>query len=103
MYARDRVKPAETDGRMTYFSLKYVLNIISAWPNRVKRGYGLKEHQKAVSTLNRGKSALAEHVCDTKHGITWENSKVVPQTIIVPHKVVLWSKTMPRCVAYKYE
>jgi hypothetical protein len=76
---------------------------VSVLTNRVKRGYGLKEHQKAVSTLNRGKSALAEHVCDTKHGITWENSKVVPQTIIVPHKVVLWSKTMPRCVAYKYE
>jgi hypothetical protein len=24
-----------------------------------------KEHQKAVSALNKGKSALAEHVCDT--------------------------------------
>jgi hypothetical protein len=36
----------------------------------------LKEHQKAVSTLNKGKSALAEHVCDTKHEIAWENSKV---------------------------
>ncbi len=37
----------------------------------------LKEHQKAVSTLNKGKSALAEHVCDTKHAIAWENSKII--------------------------
>ena len=30
-----------------------------------KRQFGtrLKEHQKAVSTLEKGKSALAEHVC----------------------------------------
>ena len=35
----------------------------------------LKEHQKAVSTLNRGKSALAEHVCDTKHEIAWKTLK----------------------------
>ena len=39
-----------------------------------KRQFGtqLKEHQKAVS-----KSALAEHVCYTKHEIAWENSKVI--------------------------
>ncbi len=44
-----------------------------------KRQFGtrLKEHQKAVSTLNKGKSALAEHVCDTKHAIAWENSKII--------------------------
>jgi hypothetical protein len=44
-----------------------------------KRQFGtrLKEHQKAVSTLDKGKSALAEHVCYTKHEITWENSKVI--------------------------
>ena len=44
-----------------------------------KRQFGtrLKEHQKAVSTLNKGKSALAEHVCDTKHAIVWENSKII--------------------------
>jgi hypothetical protein len=44
-----------------------------------KRQFGtrLKEHQKAVSTLNRGKSALAEHVCDTKNEIAWENYKVI--------------------------
>ena len=32
-----------------------------------KRQFGtrLKEHQKAVSTLDKGKSALAEHVCYT--------------------------------------
>ena len=36
-----------------------------------KRQFGtrLKEHQKAVSTLDKGKSALAEHVCYTKHEI----------------------------------
>jgi hypothetical protein len=36
-----------------------------------KRQFGtwLKEHQKAVSTLDKGKSALAEHVCYTKHKI----------------------------------
>ena len=34
-----------------------------------KRQFGtrLKEHQNAVSTLDKGKSALAEHVCYTKH------------------------------------
>ncbi len=34
-----------------------------------KRQFGtcLKEHQKAVSTLNKGNSALARHVCGTKH------------------------------------
>ena len=44
-----------------------------------KRQFGtrLKEHQKAVSTLDKGKSALAEHVCYTKHEIAWENSKVI--------------------------
>jgi hypothetical protein len=44
-----------------------------------KRQFGtrLKEHQKAVWTLDKGKSALAEHVCYTKHEIAWENSKVI--------------------------
>ena len=37
----------------------------------------LKEHQKSVLTLDKGKSALAEHVCDTKHVIAWVNSKVI--------------------------
>jgi hypothetical protein len=37
----------------------------------------LKEHQKAVSTLDKGKSALTEHVCYTKHEIAWENAKVI--------------------------
>jgi hypothetical protein len=40
-------------------------------------GTRLKEHQKAVSTLDKGKSALAEHECYTKHEIAWENSKVI--------------------------
>ncbi len=35
------------------------------------------KHQKAVLTLNKGKSFLAEHVCDTKHMIAWENSKII--------------------------
>ena len=41
-----------------------------------KRQFGtrLKEHQKSVSTLDKGKSALSEHVCYTKHEIAWENS-----------------------------
>jgi hypothetical protein len=44
-----------------------------------KRQFGtrLKEHQKAVSTSNKAKSALAEHVCDTKHELARENSKVI--------------------------
>jgi hypothetical protein len=44
-----------------------------------KRQFGtrLKEHQKAVLTSDKGKSALAEHVCDIKHEIAWENSKVI--------------------------
>ena len=29
------------------------------------------------STLDKGKSALAEHVCYTKHEFAWENSKVI--------------------------
>jgi hypothetical protein len=37
----------------------------------------LIQHQKAVSALDKGKSALAEHVCYTKHEIAWENSKVI--------------------------
>jgi hypothetical protein len=40
-------------------------------------GTWLKEHQKAASTLDKGKSALAVHVCYTKHKIAWENSKVL--------------------------
>ncbi len=43
--------------------------------SRVSFGTYLKEHQKAVSSLNKGKSALAKHVCDTKQVIAWENSK----------------------------
>jgi hypothetical protein len=45
-----------------------------------KRQFGTRlklEHQKAVSTLDKGKSALAEHVCYAKHEIAWENSKVI--------------------------
>ena len=30
------------------------------------------KHLKGVSTLSKGKSALAEHVCDTKDTIVWE-------------------------------
>ena len=43
-----------------------------------KRQFGtrLKEHQKAVSTLDKGKSALAEHVCYTKHEIAWEQGRI---------------------------
>ena len=44
----------------------------SIWVSRF--GTRLKEHQKAVSFLDKGKSALAEHVCYTKHEIAWENS-----------------------------
>ena len=40
-------------------------------------GTRLKEHQKAVSTLDKGKPALAEHVCYTNHETAWENSKVI--------------------------
>jgi hypothetical protein len=29
----------------------------------------LKEHQKAVLSLNKGKSTLAEHVCETKYAM----------------------------------
>jgi hypothetical protein len=35
-------------------------------------------------TLDKGKSALAEHVCYTKHEFAWENSKVNT-------KLSLWS------------
>jgi hypothetical protein len=60
-----------------------------------KRQFGtrLKEHQMAVSTLDKGKSALAEHVCYTKHEIAWENASDY-------RKQSLWSKTMSRSVAY---
>ena len=46
-------------------------------PRNVNPTLLIKEHQKAVSTLDKGKSALAEHVCYTKHEIAWENSKVI--------------------------
>ena len=39
--------------------------------------WALKQHQKAALTLNKRKSALAEHVCDTKHVIALENSKII--------------------------
>jgi hypothetical protein len=44
-----------------------------------KRQFGtrLKKHQKAVSTSDKGKTALAEHACYTKRVIAWENSKVI--------------------------
>jgi hypothetical protein len=44
-----------------------------------KRQFGtrLKEHQKDFSTLNKEKSALAEHVRDTKHEIAWEIPKII--------------------------
>jgi hypothetical protein len=44
-------------------------------PARLPYKQALKEHLKAVSTLNKGKSALAEHVCDTKHKIALETLK----------------------------
>jgi hypothetical protein len=49
-----------------------------------KRQFGtrLKEHQKAVPTLSKGKSDLAEHVGDTKYEIAWENSKVITTNIL---------------------
>ena len=73
-----------------------------------KRQFGtrLKEHQKAVPTLSKGKSVLAEHVGDTKYEIAWENSKVNTTNIHSFNQSInhsLWSKTMPRSVAYKYE
>jgi uncharacterized protein YbcI len=34
-------------------------------------GTQLKEHQKAVSTLDKAKTALAKHVCYTKRKIAW--------------------------------
>jgi hypothetical protein len=43
-------------------------------------GTRLKEHQKAVSTSDKGKSTLAEHVCYTKYKIVWENSNSVQTT-----------------------
>ncbi len=44
-------------------------------------GTRLKGQQKAVSTLNKGKSALAEHVCDTKHVTVWKIAILLPLTI----------------------
>ena len=37
----------------------------------------LKEHQRAVSNFNSLKSALAEHVCETRHKIAWEDSRII--------------------------
>jgi hypothetical protein len=60
----------------TYYSRE--ISFLSARYTQVSiSGTRLKEHQKAVSTLDKGKSALAEHVCYTKHEIAWENSKVI--------------------------
>ena len=40
-------------------------------------GTRLKKYQKAVPALNIWKSALAEHVCDIKHVVAWDYSKVI--------------------------
>ena len=48
----------------------------------------LKEHQRAVSNLYSSKSALAEHVCKTSHKISWEDSKTLPQTIVMVNDFV---------------
>ena len=37
----------------------------------------LKEHQGAVSKINSSKSALAEHMCQTSHKISWEDSRII--------------------------
>jgi hypothetical protein len=54
-----------------------LVNVTDKSQSKRQFGTRLKEHQKAVSTLDKGKSALAEHVCYTKHVIAWENSKVI--------------------------
>jgi hypothetical protein len=63
--------------KATYEKLTAVMDYfrVSIWVS-LNRQFGarLKEHQKAISTLDKGKSALAEHVCDNKHEIAWENS-----------------------------
>ena len=51
----------------------------------------MKEHQIAVSTLNKVKSVLAEHVCYTKNAIAWENSEVITTNNVV---VVVVVKTL---------
>ncbi len=68
MYSRPNVS--------TLQSSVFIRGDLKVWSKR-QFGTRLKEHQKAVSTLNKGKSALAEHVCDTKHAIAWENSKII--------------------------
>jgi hypothetical protein len=60
-----------------YFLVYSIYHVVTArksiWVMQSKRQFAtrLKVHQKAVS------KALAEHVCDTKHKIAWENSKVI--------------------------
>ena len=36
-----------------------------------------KEHQRAVSNFNSSKSALAEHVRETRHNIAWEDFRII--------------------------
>ena len=62
---------------ITTFTAKKKLEITTIYGFRNYHNLRLKEHQKAVSTLDKGKSALAEHVCYNKHEIAWENSKVI--------------------------
>jgi hypothetical protein len=59
------------------YILYHAVTVRNLGLSKCQFGTRLKEHQKAVSTLNKGKSALAEHMCDTKHEIAWENSKVI--------------------------
>jgi hypothetical protein len=68
---------------MLYILYHAVTAIIKEYLGQSKRQFAtrLNEHQKAVSSLDKRKSALADHVCYTKHEIAWENSKVITQTI----------------------
>jgi hypothetical protein len=64
VYNRIKVKLVIVEEKVTYgicFSKRVIIPL----------------HCHKVSTLNKGKSALAEHACDTKHKIAWENSKVI--------------------------
>ena len=60
------------NGRLELIA-RYSGRLVSNQPGKNKRN----PSNYAITTLNKGKSALAQHVCDTKHKFAWENSKVI--------------------------
>ena len=51
----------------------------------------LKEHQRAVRTLNTDTSALAEHVLSADHHIDWDNTTILDHHLFTQHRCLMES------------